>query len=658
MPEKRSQPRPAADANLSRAKTSVRNLNLGACLWLLLTSGPALAQRANESAASAAEDAFGTSVGNERVGLYNPDSTRGFSPVTAGNLRLDGLYIDRPPDFSQRLITGSNIRVGLTAQGFPFAAPTGVADYSLRRAGRDRSLTATLEAGPYSAGRLAVDAQSPLTGTLSLGGGFDYAREDQANGTTDYYYTFAIVPVWRPRDGVEIVPFYSQYYWKGWSGQPLYFPSGDFLPPKISRHDSPKQDWAGEAGIAPTYGIHSRAKLGPWLLQAGLFRSFFRIEGSTSELFLNVDSSGTGDRQIIALGHRRTSSISGEVRVSRQFDEGSRRHTFLVNLRGRDRQRQYGGGVTFALGRTPIDDQISIPRPDFNLGSPSHDHIRQLNVGAGYDLRWLGVGQLSLGVQRLSYSKQAERPGVQLPTSRSKPWLVNAALNFEPVKSLAVYGSYSTGLEESPIAPAVASNNGFAPPAILTKQYDAGLRYIISPNLRLVAGVYQIEKPYYGLDANQLFTNLGSIRNRGVELSLTGTIAPGLTVVAGTVLMDANLSGKAVEQKLVGQRPVGSSRRTSFANVEYQLKGIEGVTAVLGYAGRGRTIANRMNTLTIDPANSFSVGARYRFNVGGKPTSLYARVANITDEYSYQVSGEGLYYSTGRRFIATLTSDF
>ena len=121
--------------------------------------------------------------------------------------------------------------------------------------------------------------------------------------------------------------------------------------------------------------------------------------------------------------------------------------------------------------------------------------------------------------------------------------------------------------------------------------------------------------------------------------------------------MDATLSGEAVEQGLVGKRPVGSSRRTSFANIEYQLPGAAGVTAVVGYGGRGRTIANRMNSSTIDPANSFSLGARYRFDLGGKPTSVFARVANLTDEYSYQMSGEGLYYSPGRRFIMTLTSD-
>lgn len=635
----------------------MRVLHFSSALWLVVATTPALAQSANQSAASAADDAFGTSVGNESVGLYNPDSARGFSPITAGNLRLDGLYIDRPPDFSQRLISGSNIRVGLTAQGYPFAAPTGVADFSMRRAGRDPALNATFEVGPYSSRRLALDGQMPLTETISLGAGLDLAREDWANGTRDRAYTFAIAPLWKPRDGVEIMPFYSRLYWKGWSGQPLYFPAGDFLPPRIRRHANPRQSWAGEVGVAPTFGIHSQAKLGPWLLQAGLFKSGYEIDGSTVELFQNVDPDGIGDRQIIELGRRRTWSLSGEIRVSRHFDEGNRRHTLMLDLRGRDRQRRYGGGVTLAFGRMPIDDRSSLPEPDFGLGRPSHDHIRQANVGAGYDLKWLGVGELSLGIQKVSYQKQATRPGVQLPTSHSNPWLVNAAVNVEASKSLVFYGSYATGLEESPVAPAVASNIGFAPPAILTKQYDAGLRYIISPNVRLVAGVYQIEKPYYGLNANQLFTNLGTIRNRGIEISLTGTVAPGLNIVVGTVLMDARLGGEAVEQGLVGKRPVGSSRRTSFANIEYQLPWVEGLAAVVGYGGRGRTIANRMNSLTLDPANSFSLGARYRFDLAGKPTSLYARVANVANEYSYQASGEGLYYSLGRRFILTLASD-
>ncbi|HKN41271.1 MAG TPA: TonB-dependent receptor, partial [Sphingomicrobium sp.] len=63
---------------------------------MLSTAGlstPALAQRTGENAVTSAEDAFGTSVGNETIGLYSTDEVRGFSPAVAGNIRIDGLYL-------------------------------------------------------------------------------------------------------------------------------------------------------------------------------------------------------------------------------------------------------------------------------------------------------------------------------------------------------------------------------------------------------------------------------------------------------------------------------------------------------------------------------------------------------------------------------------
>ena len=57
-------------------------------------------------------------------------------PVQAGNVRVNGMYFDCQADLNQRLIfTGSNVRVGLTAQGYPFPAPTASADFSLRLPG-------------------------------------------------------------------------------------------------------------------------------------------------------------------------------------------------------------------------------------------------------------------------------------------------------------------------------------------------------------------------------------------------------------------------------------------------------------------------------------------------------------------------------------------
>ena len=67
-------------------------------LWLLglLLPLTSLAQRVNENPVTAADDAFGTTVGSQAIGLYDTGKVRGFSPHDAGNLRIEGVYFDAP----------------------------------------------------------------------------------------------------------------------------------------------------------------------------------------------------------------------------------------------------------------------------------------------------------------------------------------------------------------------------------------------------------------------------------------------------------------------------------------------------------------------------------------------------------------------------------
>src|SRR6185437_12867060 len=101
----------------------------------LLAAPQAWAQRAGENAVTGAADAFGTSIGNERTGIYNENDVRGFSPIQAGNARIEGLYFDKVGDENDRIFESSRIRVGIAAQGFAFPAPTGIEDFSLRAPG-------------------------------------------------------------------------------------------------------------------------------------------------------------------------------------------------------------------------------------------------------------------------------------------------------------------------------------------------------------------------------------------------------------------------------------------------------------------------------------------------------------------------------------------
>ena len=96
-----------------------------------LCAQPAFAQRADENVVTAAEDAFGTKVGNDNVGLYESRSARGFDPQQAGNMRVEGLHFDQQATFGSRLARSTSMRIGLAAQSYPFPAPTGIADIQL-----------------------------------------------------------------------------------------------------------------------------------------------------------------------------------------------------------------------------------------------------------------------------------------------------------------------------------------------------------------------------------------------------------------------------------------------------------------------------------------------------------------------------------------------
>src|ERR1700739_4781781 len=86
---------------------------------LVVTPSSAFAQsRSDENAVTQAEDAFGFSVGRERLGVYNSGNARGFSPSAAGNLRIEGLYFDQEFGLPGTLLDSTSIKVGLSAQGY------------------------------------------------------------------------------------------------------------------------------------------------------------------------------------------------------------------------------------------------------------------------------------------------------------------------------------------------------------------------------------------------------------------------------------------------------------------------------------------------------------------------------------------------------------
>ena len=207
------------------------------------------------------------------------------------------------------------------------------------------------------------------------------------------------------------------------------------------------------------------------------------------------------------------------------------------------------------------------------------------------------------------------------------------------------------------VAPDIAVNRGEAPPAIITEQMDAGFRLNLTDSLRLVAGVFDVRKPYFALDPGKVFRELGQVRNRGIELSLAGQITPRLNIVLGAVFLDAEVSGDEVDLGLIGKKPVGSIGRVVTGALNWNLPWVDGLSLDISYESRSKTVANADNSFVIPGRYIVAPGLRYRFDIADKPATFRAQVGTLNNVDGFSYIAEGFYDNQPRRFQMSLTVD-
>jgi iron complex outermembrane receptor protein len=636
------------------------------CLILpaaLVVAAPAAAQRAADNAVTAAEDAFGTSIGNETIGLYGPGQVRGFSPVAAGNVRIEGVYIDRQGAIPQRLVSGSTIRVGLSAQGYLFPAPTGIVDYRLRGVG-DRPLVSVVAGSfAYGAPTFEVDAQLPIDGrTLGVAAGASWAHEQYYDGSDAHYIRAALIPRWQPRDGIEVVPFYSISLGRDEQVAPTVIAAGNAVPPEAPRRRYFGQRWANKDTRSINTGVIAKARLGSdWSITAGGFRSIFVNERNFAELFTDTTSDGTTTERVIADPGQRYASTSGEVRISRSMIDGPRLHTLHATIRARSLDSFYGGAApALDLGPRELGVPVPVAPPvDLRFGTRTHDRVRQTTVGVAYEGRWKGVGEVGVGIQRADYSKTIDQPGLPRTGTIDRPWLLNASAAATITDRFALYASYARGLEESGIAPVNAANRNEALPAIRTRQVDGGIRWALPGGMKLVAGFFDVAKPYFNTDERNVFAVLGDVRHRGAEFSLAGNPTEQLSLVAGAVLMQPRVTGAAVDDGRVGARPLNQPARTLRGNAEYRPGFAPGFSVDLAVANIGSRYASRDNVVSVPSYTLVDIGARYRFRIGRAPATLRVQMQNVGDVFAWNIVGSNSYGLMDKRRVSIfLLADF
>ena len=625
------------------------------------------AQHASDDPLATANDAFGLKLGLESIGLYGAGGVRGFNPQAAGNVRIDGLYFDQQGALSNRVVEGSTIRIGVSEIGYAFPAPTGIVDYDLRHPGNGTpSATVVASAGPFQAKGLRVDGNLPLISRdlqLPIGASLQTSTNTPAGwsnpGYTSTVANVGATPQWKPNDWLSFRGIVDWTQTTHAKTLPFVFTAGDYLPPETPRGYY-GQNWAEGRGLSENCGGIVTARLDThWLLAAGLFRSIADAPVSFEDIYLNTLPNGSAEHFMVGNPDQRTASTSGEVRLVGRFGTGSWRQDVVFLARGRDTLALYGGSDVVDVGPAFIDQGIQVPEPDFSYTARTQDRTEVWSAGVAYRAQWQRHGDFAVGVQKENYDKNVSAP--RLPPARLADHPLRAYGNAALTLGVRVtaYAGYTQGLEDSGAVPSVAANRGTVLPDARTWQTDAGFRFLLTSKLKLIAGVFEIEKPYFNFDTSNVDRQLGIQRARGVELSLSGEVLPNLNVAVGALLGEVKIIGSNLAAEGVGTTAFGQPHNQGSINANYKFPRLPALSADITFLEFGTAPASVDDVAQNYTETWLAVGGRYRFKLSGAPATLRVQVQNATNFHFWNYGySPGFSQLQPRAYFGYLTADF
>lgn len=269
----------------------------------------------------------------------------------------------------------------------------------------------------------------------------------------------------------------------------------------------------------------------------------------------------------------------------------------------------------------------------------------------------LGARNQSIDTRTYSYNTGAQQ--THYDKSRVTP-AAGLVIRLRP--ALSLYANYIEALVQGDTAGSNAVNAGetFAP--YVSRQKEIGVKYDagrIGGTLALFAtskpsGYLDPVTRYYGVE--------GKDRHRGIELTVHGEAMPGLRLLGGLTVLDAEQQQTAGGSN-DGNKVIGVPGIQGSVGAEWDVPWLAGLALDARLIATGHSYANAANTLRAPGWSRLDIGARYLTEIGGKLVTWRARIDNVANrDYWSSVGGYPgngyLVQGAPRTFSATATVDF
>ncbi|HEY8578278.1 MAG TPA: TonB-dependent receptor, partial [Beijerinckiaceae bacterium] len=372
-----------------------------------------------------------------------------------------------------------------------------------------------------------------------------------------------------------------------------------------------------------------------------------------------VDSLGNF-RLINAYYDSYTKTLSGNAGLRSRFDTGFVRHSVNFAMTGFTQE----AGNAYVTSAYSVPSNIYNPSPLPIVTAPRLDPRRASDA----TLTSMGVVDtmsildervlLTVGVRKqdVKVEQFSTVTGAQTSSYDASATTPLAGLVVKPWRNVSLYANYAEGLTRGQIVGAGYSNTGAVLAPFVSKQQEAGVK-IDWGSITTTAAVFQITRPNSIRTATNALAYDGEQRNRGVELSAYGLLAPGLRGMISATFIRPELTNPTNPAER-GNDAQGVPDKTFSAALDWDAPWVKGLSfngRVIYTSGAYLTSAN---TLRFPAATRVDVGARYATSVNGVPVTFRANVENLLDETYWLTTGTFVTVASPRTFVLSATFDF
>ncbi|MFK3737186.1 TonB-dependent receptor [Massilia sp. TN1-12] len=271
-------------------------------------------------------------------------------------------------------------------------------------------------------------------------------------------------------------------------------------------------------------------------------------------------------------------------------------------------------------------------------------------------LATVGIRRQTIKAYGYDYNTGAQNAGYD--QSANTPVL---GLVYKPLKNVSVYANYIEALQQGPTAsgPDVVNQGQiFAP--YTSRQKEVGVK-VDSGKLGASLSFFTTSQPM-GFVQDRIFGLNGEQRNRGAELSVFGIAAPGVRVLGGLTLLDAE-QRRTQGGINAGNDAIGVPETQLNLGAEWDVRQVPGLSLNARTVYTSKQYADAANTQRLPSWTRVDLGANYATRIMDRDVTFRARVDNAFDR-NYWASTGGypgssyLVLAAPRTFTVSATVDF